>query len=91
MIQVQGFGGTGPCSCFQAWFTTRKAASTTILVRFWWTVTPDFGFMADRFPLAMEVPARSAHSMMDPRVKTSGSFSTRLLVYMRNDFSIPLT
>ena len=36
--------------------------------------------MQDRLPLAMEVPARSAHSMMEPRVKTSGSFWTRLLV-----------
>ena len=48
----------------------------------------DSGFMQDRLPLAMEVPAGSAHAKKEPRVKISGSFWTKLLVWMRNDFSI---
>ena len=80
MTQVQGFGGTGPCSSLQAWFTTRKAASTTIFVRFWWIGTLDFSFIENRFPLAKELLARLDHLMTDPKMKTSRSFLVSVLV-----------
>ena len=71
-----------------SWPTTRKTTFRSILTKARLFVTPESGFMAERFPLAIDAPAISLHSMIMLRLKMAGSLVTRLDTCTRYSLSM---